>query len=53
MRNGKRNAKEAMLELGGGAPHFPIKISGSVIAVTWPHVPASRGLIGGLWEIDK
>lgn len=53
MRNGKRNAKEDMLELGGGAPCCLMEVSGSVIAATWPHVPASRGLIKGLWAIDK
>lgn len=48
MRNGKRNGEEDMLELDGGAPHCLIKVSGSVIAATQPHVPASRGLIEGL-----
>lgn len=48
MRKGKRNGKEDMLELDGGAPHCLIKVSGSVIAATQPHVPASRGLIEGL-----
>lgn len=48
-----RNAKEDMLELGGGAPYCPIKVSGSVIAVTWPHVPASRGLIKGLLRYGR